>query len=104
MIPVSTKPVFYWMDKQEVLRVLSQLITHVGRHAIGGRHLVEITRASHLNRVDPDRFMNRLREAEKAFQAVVNVLDVRSSDADIPTLSRIVRPLRTDDQEIRRLM
>ena len=86
------------------LRVLSRLITHVGRHAIGGQHLVEITRASHLNRVDPDRFMNRLREAEKAFQAVVNVLDVRSSDADIPALSRIVRPLRTDDQEIRRLM
>jgi hypothetical protein len=86
------------------LRVSSLLITHVGKHAIGGRHLVEITHASDLNRVDPERFMTRFREAEKAFQAVVDVLDGRSSNADIQALARIVRPPWTDDQEIRRLM
>lgn len=86
------------------LQVSSLLITHVGRRALGGRHLVEITRASDLNRVNPDRFMNRLREAEIAFQAVVDILDGRSSKADIQALFRIVRPPWTDDQEIRRLM
>ncbi|WP_319408442.1 hypothetical protein [uncultured Desulfosarcina sp.] len=90
--------------RHHALRVSSQLITHVGKHAIGGRHLVEITQATDLNRVDPERFMNRFREADKAFDAVVNVLDGRSSDADIQALSRIVRPPRTDDLQIRRLM
>jgi hypothetical protein len=90
--------------RHHALKVSSMLITHMGKHAIGGRHLVEITQADDLNRIDPDRFMTRFREAEKAFHAVVNVLDCRSSDADIQALYRIVRPPRTDDPEIRRLM
>ena len=86
------------------MRVSSMLITHVGRRAIGDRHLVEATHATDLNRVNPERFMARLDEAEKTFCVVAGILDGQPSAADIQALSRIVTPLRTDDQEIRRLM
>ena len=76
---------------------LSMLITHTGRRAIGGRHLVEATRDADLRRIHPQRFMARLDEAEAALEEVVAVLDGRRSyGAAARTLSRIAPPPRTD--------
>jgi len=48
--------------------------------------------------------MARLDEVENAFRVVAGILNGQPSATDIRVLSRIEMPLRTDDQEIRRLM
>jgi hypothetical protein len=90
--------------RRYAMRVSSMLVSHVGMRAIGGRHLVEATRAADLDRVNPERFIARLDEAEKAFCIVADILDGQPSGSGIQALSRIVTPPRNDDQEIRRVM
>ncbi len=90
-------------DRRHAMQALSMLVTHVGRRSIGGRHLVEITCESELYRIEPDRCMSRLDQAQAGLQAVVEILDGHPSAAAISMLSRITPLSRTDGQTIRRL-
>jgi hypothetical protein len=71
---------------------LSMLVTHVGRHVFGGRHLVEATGADSLTRIHRERFTARLEEAEAALAEAVTILDGRRTLAAGQNLSRIVPP------------
>ena len=52
------------------MRVLSNLIPHLGMRALGDRHLVEILDAAQLKRIKITRFRKRLAEALRAFQII----------------------------------
>ncbi|BBO74934.1 hypothetical protein DSCW_23510 [Desulfosarcina widdelii] len=71
---------------------LSMLVTHVGRRAVGSRHLVEATGAGELTRIHRERFAARLEEAEAALAEAAAILDGRRTTAAGPTLARIVPP------------
>lgn len=53
-----------------LLGVLSELIPHIGKRALGARHLVEIMHVSELERIDAIRIRKRLTEARKALAAI----------------------------------
>ncbi len=76
-----------------LIRVLSNLIPHIGKRALGNRHLVEIMDPARLNKVKPERFGRRLAEAQAALQAIRSYnrhgfLAVSS----LPLLSKIMPP------------
>ena len=50
--------------------VLSKLISHIGKKALGSRHLIEIMDPDELKKVRYSRFEKRLSEARKAFDVV----------------------------------
>ena len=52
------------------LRVLSNLVPHIGKRALGGRHLVEIMDPAQLEKVRFKRFARRLGEARRALQVI----------------------------------
>ncbi|WP_155316421.1 hypothetical protein [Desulfosarcina alkanivorans] len=91
-------------DHHHALLALSMVMTYVGRRAVGGRHLVEVTHPPDLNRINPDRLGARLHDAKDAALASAAVLDGRPSDAGMRALCRIVSPPRTDRQKRRRSM
>jgi hypothetical protein len=51
-------------------RVLSDLVPHIGKRALGGRHLVEIMDSAQLKKVKHGRFGKRLGEARNALQVI----------------------------------
>jgi hypothetical protein len=51
-------------------RVLSNLVPHIGKRALGNRHLVEIMDPAQLNKVSHGRFAKRLDEARSALQVI----------------------------------
>ena len=56
-------------DEQRCLmKVYSNLINHVGKRALGHRHLVAIMDSDQLDQLDYDRFARRLNEAKHAFK------------------------------------
>jgi hypothetical protein len=55
--------------------ILSSLINHVGKKALGGRHIVELQDFSELKRVNFPRFEKQLNEAARAFHPVRAYLD-----------------------------
>ncbi|BBO86345.1 hypothetical protein [Desulfosarcina ovata] len=79
-------------DCRHALLTLSMLMTHVGRRAIGGRHLVEATRPADLQRLRPDRFMARLDEARAALTAASEVFSGHRTAAGRQAMTRIVLP------------
>jgi len=50
--------------------VLSNLVPHIGKRALGDRHLVEIMDLAQLKKVKYERFVKRLGEARKALQVI----------------------------------
>jgi hypothetical protein len=56
-----------------ILQVLSNLIPHIGKRALGQRHLVEIMDAAKLKRVKITRFRKRLAEARRALQIIQSI-------------------------------
>jgi hypothetical protein len=50
--------------------VLSKLISHIGKKALGSRHLIEIMDQADLKKVRYSRFEKRLSEAHNAFDVV----------------------------------
>ncbi len=61
-------------DQQRYLmRVLSNLVPHIGKRALGHRHLVEIMDAAQLKRVKITRFRKRLAEARRALQIIQSI-------------------------------
>lgn len=77
-----------------LLSVLSELIPHLGKHALGSRHLVEIMDISELARVDFSRFQKRLSEAHNALEAIRSFAENgRLPDSALEALKRIkLRP------------
>ena len=51
-------------------RVLSNLVPHIGKRALGDRHLVEIMNPAQLKKVKHGRFAKRLGEARNALQVI----------------------------------
>jgi len=51
-------------------RVLSNLVPHIGKRALGDRHLVEIMDPAQLKKVKQGRFAKRLGEARNALQVI----------------------------------
>ncbi len=52
------------------INVLSQLISHVGKRAYRGKHIVEIREAGELQRIKLSTLERRLGESKAAFQAI----------------------------------
>ena len=52
------------------LTILSSLVNHIGKNALGRRHIVELQDASELERVNIIRFEKQLNEAARAFHLV----------------------------------
>ncbi len=57
-----------------MVKILSALMTHIGKNAYGGRHLVEILTKDDLHRIRSLRFIKKLREAQAAFGVVATYL------------------------------
>ena len=53
-----------------VIKILSTLITHIGKNAAGGRHFVELLQKYDLQRVRALRFEKKLEEARTAFGVI----------------------------------
>ena len=60
-------------QKRYLMRVLSNLVPHIGKRALGHRHLVEIMDAAKLKRVKITRFRKRLAEARRALQIIQSI-------------------------------
>jgi len=50
--------------------VLSKLISHIGKRALGSRHLIEVMDPADLKKIKYSRFKKRLSEARNAFDVV----------------------------------
>ena len=90
--------------RYHALLVASMVISHVGKKAIGGRHVVEATRPVDLERINPERFLARLDRAQAAFDLAAALLDGRTINAHTDLLACIVSPPRKNRKTIRRLM
>ena len=53
-----------------VVKVLSALMSHIGKNSVGGRHLVEILHEDDLQRIVPLRFEKKLQEAQAALGVI----------------------------------
>jgi hypothetical protein len=85
--------------RRHAMLTLSMLVTHLGKRAVGDRHLVELTDEAALMRIAGSRFYARLAQAEAAFEAAVGLLDGQLSDDATVLLSRIVAPPRAATQK-----
>ena len=73
--------------------ILSSLINHVGKNALGRRHIVELQDFSELNHVNYTRFEKRLNEANMVFKLVRDYLDGNVAELNpSPTLKKISAP------------
>jgi hypothetical protein len=80
-----------------MLEVLAALINHIGKNALGDRHLVEILDLDDLHRLKLPRFSKKLHEARAAFNAVEAHLNTGCLDENsIPDLTKILphRPFK----------
>ena len=68
-------------DTRFAVRILGNLMDHIGQQALDGLHLVEIRNESDLERVDCERLAQRLNEARDAFEALVAFLEGGRLDA-----------------------
>ncbi len=57
-------------DTRHAARTLGRLIHHVGQDALDGWHLVEIKRDDDLTKIDADLILNRLKDAQSAFEVI----------------------------------
>lgn len=74
-----------------MLEVLAALINHIGKNALGDRHLVEILDLEDLQRVKLPQFSKKLLEAQTAFNAVEAYLNTRCFDEhSIPEITNIL--------------
>ena len=72
------------------LKALAALVSHIGKNALGHRHLVEIMDFDDLNRVKLSRFRNKLKEARAALNVIMDYFQYALVDEDrFTTLSRI---------------
>lgn len=80
--------------RRHAMVTLSMLVSHLGKRAVGGRHLVELTDETALMRIVESRLSANLVQAEAAFKAAVAVLDGEWPEDAATLLSRIAGPPR----------
>ena len=74
------------------MTVLSKLISHIGKKALGSRHLIEIMDPADLKKVRYSRFEKRLLEARNAFDVIQLFFRGRELETDdLKVLSKIFR-------------
>ena len=72
--------------------VLSKLISHIGKKALGSRHLIEVMDPADLKRIRYLRFEKRLSEVRNAFDAVqLFFRDHKLEDDTLKALAKISR-------------
>lgn len=72
--------------------VLSKLIAHIGKGALGSRHLIEVMDPADLKKVRYSRFEKRLSEARNAFDVVqLFIRGHKLEDDAMKVLSKISR-------------
>ena len=70
--------------------VLSKLISHIGKKALGSRHLIEVMDPADLKKVRYSRFEKRFSEARKAFDVLQLFFSVHTLENDaLRMLSKI---------------
>ena len=75
------------------LTILSNLVNHVGKKALGRKHIVELQEVSELKRINFTRFEKHLNEAGNAFKLVRSFLDGDAAELNpSPILGKISRP------------
>ncbi len=62
-------------DLRYALFILSNLVNHIGKKALGRKHIVELQEASELKRINFTRIDKQLDEADTAFKQVRAYLD-----------------------------
>ena len=73
--------------------VLSKLMSHIGKRALGSRHLIEVMDPADLKKVRYSRFQKRLSEARNAFDALQLFFSGHKLENDaMKVLSKISRP------------
>ena len=76
-----------------VVMILSNLINHVGKKALGCKHIVELQDSSELKRVNFTRFEKQLNEATEAFHLGRTYLDGDIAELNVsPILKKISAP------------
>ena len=63
-----------------MVKILSALMTHIGKKAAGGRHLVEILDRDDLYRIQSARFEKKLQEARAALGIIAAYFDKKKSE------------------------
>ena len=79
-----------------LLEVLAALINHIGKNALGGRHLVEIMNPDDLLRVKLSRFEKRLDETRRALDIIVDYFDNGHFDAGCIAKLSAICPFPSD--------
>jgi len=72
--------------------VLSKLVSHIGKRALGSRHLIEVMDPADLKKIKYSRFQKRLLEARNAFDVVQLFLNGHKLENDaLKVLTKISR-------------
>ena len=106
-LPVGRPPVCYQFfcdaifddrptaEFRYAIMVLSNLVNHVGKKALGRKHIVELQESSELKRINLTRFERQLNEARNAFKRVRAYLDGDVTKLDsLQILKKICSPPR----------
>ena len=104
-LPVGRPPVCYQFlcdtiltmrpgaDFRYAIMVLSNLVGHMGKRALGGKHIVELEKVSELGRINLTAFEKQLGEAGEAFGHVCAYLNRDAKKLDsLPILKKISAP------------
>jgi hypothetical protein len=84
-----------------VVKILSALMTHTGKNAAGGRHIVELLHEDDLHRMRLLRFEKKLQEAQAAFDVVAAYLGKKLfENHSFAILTKII-PIPGDDDDFR---
>lgn len=74
-----------------LIKILSALMTHIGKNAAGRRHLVELLHKDDLHRMRPSRFEKKLQEAQAAFGVLAAYLEKKNFENHyIAILAKII--------------
>ena len=79
-------------EQQYLMKVFSNLINHVGKRALGHRHLVAIMDSDQLDQLDYDRFARRLNEAKQAFELLQASWDQNAIDESALQVFAVIVP------------
>ena len=80
-------------ESRYAVTILSSLINHIGKKALGRKHIVELQDSSELKRVNFARFEKQLNEAAEAFHLVRTYLDGDIAILNVsPILKKISAP------------
>ena len=74
-----------------MVKILSALMTHTGKNAAGGRHMVELLHQDDLHRMRLLRFEKKLQEARAAFGVVAAYMEKKYfEDKSLAILAKII--------------